>query len=240
MIVNNDKKDEIQAEGKWMFDENVAEVFSDMLSRSIPDYETMRDLTFRMARKFIRPFSNVLDIGCSTGLSSQSLIECEEAKKVDFTLVDVSAPMLARCRERYKDNVRVDVCEWDIKDGCPVQRCSVVLSCLTLQFVPIEYRQSIVSSIYDSLQKGGAFLLVEKVLGSSNVIDNAMVEEYYNVKKENAYTEEQILSKRKSLAGQLVPLTLEWNVSLLRDAGFTWVDTYWRYLNFCGILAVKK
>lgn len=227
-------------EGSWEFDEGVAEVFTDMLSRSIPDYENMRELMFRMARHFLQPFSNVLDIGCSTGLSSKRLVECEEAKKCDFTLIDVSEPMLQRCKKLYENDRRVYVLKWDIKDGCPVQRCSVVISCLTLQFVPIEYRQNIISNIYASLQRGGALLLVEKIIGNSSVIDDVMVEEYYNIKKENAYTEEQIRDKRKALAGALVPLTLDWNLSMLRTAGFVKVDTFWRHLNFCGIIAVKN
>ena len=99
-------------EGSWRFDDGVAEVFPDMLSRSIPDYENMRDLMFRMARNFLQPFSNVLDIGCSTGLSSKMLVDCEEARKCDFTLIDVSEPMLERCRKEYKNNRRVDVLKW--------------------------------------------------------------------------------------------------------------------------------
>ena len=227
-------------EGSWRFDDGVAEVFPDMLSRSIPDYENMRDLMFRMARNFLQPFSNVLDIGCSTGLSSKMLVDCEEARKCDFTLIDVSEPMLERCRKEYKNNRRVDVLKWDIREGCPIQRCSVVISCLTLQFVPLEYRQKVVSSIYGALQRGGALFLVEKVIGNSNVIDDVMVKEYYNVKRGKAYTDRQIADKRTALTGKLVPLTRDWNESMLRTAGFTMVDTFWRYLNFCGIVAVKK
>lgn len=227
-------------EGSWKFDESVAENFSDILSRSIPDYDNMRELLFRMAKNFLQPYTTVLDVGCSTGLSSQKLIECKEAKNCDFCLIDVSEPMLRKCRELYKNDRRVDVLNWDIREGCPAQRYSVVLSCLTLQFVPIEYRQKVISSIYASLTRGGALLLVEKVIGSSNAIDNVMVKEYYNIKRENSYTEEQISNKRKALAGMLVPLTAEWNESMLRTAGFTKVDTFWRYLNFCGMVAVKN
>ena len=158
----------------------------------------------------------------------------------DFTLIDVSEPMLQRCQKLYQKDRRVDVRKWDIREGCPVQRCSVVLSCLTLQFVPMEYRQNVISSIYNSLQREGAFFLVEKVIGNSSVIDDVMVKEYYNIKKDNAYTEEQISDKRKALAGTLVPLTSDWNKSMLRTAGFTKVDTFWRYLNFCGLIAVKN
>ena len=232
-------KDEVIQYNSWEFNEEVSEVFSDMLSRSIPDYDNMRDLMFRMARNFVTPYSNVLDIGCSTGLSSKRLIECDEAQKTDFTLIDISEPMLTKCKEFYRGRRNVDVRYWDITEGCPICCCSVIISCLTLQFVPIEYRQKIISSIYNSLNKGGALFLVEKVIGHSHTIDEVMVKEYYEIKRENAYTEKQIKAKRKALAGTLVPLTIKMNESLLEVAGFRKIDTFWRYLNFCGIIAVK-
>lgn len=233
------QKDEIIAKSHWQFNENVANVFEDMLERSIPDYESMRQLMFRMARNFITPFSNVLDIGCSTGLSSEYLIKNCKVSNVDYFLIDVSNPMLAKCSKMYDGYGNVSVDKWDITEGCPVFKCSVVICCLTLQFIPIEYRQKVISSIYESMNKGGALFLVEKVIGNSHVIDKTMAQEYYEIKRENSYTEEQIESKRKSLAGTLVPLTCKMNESLLQVAGFSKIDTFWRYLNFCGIVAVK-
>lgn len=89
-------RDEVVQDKPWEFNEEVSEVFSNMLSRSIPDYENMRDLLFRMARNFVTPYSNVLDIGCSTGLSAKRLIECKEAEKTDFMLIDISEPMIKK------------------------------------------------------------------------------------------------------------------------------------------------
>lgn len=235
-------KDNIVPKGRWNFDGSVSEVFSDMLSRSIPDYRTMRDLSFRVARFFVRSGSNVLDIGCSTGLSSQDIIEyCHRVGlDVSFDLVDVSKPMIAKCKEKYAKYENVEVLEKDIvTEGFGRKRYSAIISCLTLQFIPIEYRQKVMSEIYRSLMPGGVFILVEKVLGNSYAIDDFMVKEYYDIKRENSYTEEQIASKRKSLEGRLVPLTEKMNESLLATSGFRNYDTFWRYLNFCGIVAVK-
>jgi hypothetical protein len=86
---------------------------------------------------------------------------------------------------------------------------------------------------------GGALILVEKVLGSNNAIDTMLVDEYYRIKAENAYTQEQISAKRKSLEGVLVPITARWNEEMLKEAGFRSVDCFWRYLNFAGWVAVK-
>ena len=66
-----------------------------------------------------------------------------------------------------------------------------------------------------------------------------MVAKYYGIKAENAYTQEQIESKRKSLEGVLVPITADWNRNLLETAGFRQIDCFWRYLNFAGFIAVK-
>ena len=116
----------------------------------------------------------------------------------------------------------------------------MVLAVLTLQFTPIEYRQQIVRRVYESLAPRGAFILVEKVLGATAKIDEAFVELFLNIKRENGYSDSQIDRKRMSLEGVLVPVTAHWNEELLRQEGFTSVDCFWRHLNFAGWVAVKS
>lgn len=226
---------------KWEFNGEVTKVFQDMISRSIPGYEAMRDLVFRMARNYIKEGTNILDIGCSTGLSSEKLISAF-GPKCNFILTDVSEPMLEKCRTKYAEEIKkgyVNVKYSDLREQLPVKGCSIILSCLTIQFTPIEYRQFIIENIYRSLEPGGAFIFVEKVLGNSASLDKCMVDEYYDIKRENAYTEEQIQTKRKSLEGALVPLTSAMNTLLLGTAGFSKVDCFWRFLNFAAFIAVK-
>ena len=230
------------ASARWEFNKEVTDVFPNMLSRSIPGYENMRELVYRISRNFIKEGTNVLDIGCSTGLSSELLIK-NFKEKANFVLTDVSEPMLDICREKYKTEIaegKVSVKKADLRNPLPVKGCSLILSCLTLQFTPIEYRQFIIKNIYESLEPGGALILVEKVLGNSDNIDRILVNEYYDIKREHSYTEEQIMNKRKSLEGTLVPLTIKMNEWLLEMTGFRYTDTFWRYLNFCGIVAIKE
>lgn len=248
---NNDigskKRDNINVSSEnWEFDEDVAEVFTDMLERSISDYHTMRKLVDQVAEHFIKPNTRFVDLGCANGLSAEGII-ANHYKDVISYLSDVSEPMLAKCRERYKKQIeegfvhvtRLDLTKHPIGYGCFSNGCSVILSCLTLQFIPVEYRQGIIESVYSSLDKGGAFILVEKVLGNSSEIGSIFTSIYYNMKRENQYTEEQIASKRKSLEGVLCPLTEEMNISMLKMAGFRKIDTFWKHLNFCGIIAIK-
>jgi tRNA (cmo5U34)-methyltransferase len=115
----------------------------------------------------------------------------------------------------------------------------VTLAVLTLQFTPIEHRQRIVRDVYDNTVEGGAFVLVEKVLGDSAELDAAFVELYYAMKRASGYTDDEIERKRLALEGVLVPVTARWNEDLLARAGFRYVDCFWRWMNFAGWIAVR-
>lgn len=223
--------------GKWEFDENVTKVFGDMLSRSIPDYDMMRELVFKIGKNFIKEGSTIVDMGCSNGLSIEEFVKAFPQNC--FHLLDVSVPMLDACKDRFSDHPLVFVRNNDLRNGLPVRDFDLALSILTLQFTPIEYRQNILQDVYDKLNEGGAFILVEKVLGNSARIDNLFVKEYYDMKKDNGYTQEQIANKRKSLEGVLVPLTASFNEHLLHQVGFKYVDCFFRCLNFSGWIAIK-
>jgi tRNA (cmo5U34)-methyltransferase len=233
--------DEIIVSGKWEFDKNVTDVFENMLIRSIPQYDVMRELVFRIGERFVIPNTCIIDLGCSNGLAIEPFINKFGAQNT-YKLFDESKPMLEACRKEYNGWEKagiVDIKEYDLRQGVPSVPSSLILSILTLQFTPIEYRQKIVKSVYDSLHCGGAFILVEKVIGGCNDIDEMFTEEYLQLKRRNLYTQEQIDKKRKSLEGVLVPITESWNVDMLKNAGFKKVECFWRCLNFCGWIAIK-
>jgi len=229
-------------EGRWSFDQDVTACFDDMLERSIPQYEVMRAAVGSLAKRFRVPKTDIVDLGASRGEAIAPFVE-EFGAGNRFIAVEVSEPMLAVLRERFHKGIEggfVKVRDDDLRNGFPPSvRASVVLCVLTLQFVPIEHRQRVVRDIFSALLPGGALLLVEKVLGSDAELDAAMVGEYLEMKRRNGYSEEDIQRKKLSLEGVLVPLTAEWNETLLRRCGFSRLDCFWRWMNFAGWVAVK-
>jgi len=241
-------KDEITPNGRWEFDTDVTDVFDDMLERSIPQYEIMRESVFAVAAPFQQKGTDIVDLGCSRGGAIAPFVYKFGAYNRYF-LCDVSEPMLEAARERFKGYVigpmpgtqgimRVE--NFDLRQGYPPVHASITLSVLTMQFTPIEYRQRIMRDIWKNTAPGGVLILVEKVLGATAEIDELMVNIYYDMKRKNGYTEDQIQRKRLSLEGVLVPVTAAWNEELLRMAGFREVDCFWRWQNFAGWLAVKE
>lgn len=228
--------------GKWQFDQGVTACFDDMLSRSIPQYDVMRAACFAVGRRFVQPRTAIMDIGCSRGAALAPFVDHFGAAN-RFVGLDVSDPMLQAARERFAGMIRcnlVDIRKHDLRTGLPPVRSSVILSVLTLQFTPIEYRQKIVADAYEWLAPGGAFILVEKILGSSATMDRLLVDAYYEKKADSGYSQEQIQRKRLSLEGVLVPVTAAWNEELLRQAGFEKIDCFWRWMNFAGWVAVRR
>lgn len=226
---------------KWAFDSGVAHVFENMLARSIPQYETMRDLSTSLACSFAQDNTWIVDIGCSRGDALAPIIERRGARN-RFLGVEISEPMIAAAKEKFAGYIQTGIVEiksMDLRIKQPQVKASVILGILTLQFVPIEYRQNLIQSIYDSLLPGGAFIFVEKILGHGSRLDTLMVQRYLDMKREHGYTEDQIQRKKLSLEGVLVPITAQWNEQLLRNAGFRDIDCFWRWLNFAGWIAIK-
>jgi len=230
-------RDEVMAGDKWKFDADVTEVFDDMLSRSIPDYVGMRRATTELALRFAQKGTDIVDLGCSRGAALKPIIQALGVDDYDYIGLEVSEPMIEAAELEIPN---AEIYNFDLRDGYPEVQSSVTLSILTLQFVPIEYRQRIIQDAYESTVSGGVFLFVEKVLGSDAVSDKVLVDTYLNRKGENGYTQEQIIAKRRSLEGVLVPVTSDWNVDLMERAGFTNVECYWRQLNFAGWFGIKK
>lgn len=233
--------DKTMPDGAWKFDEGVTAVFDDMLARSIPQYDIMRQACYELAVRFRQQKTDIVDLGCSRGEAMAPLIDKFGATN-RFIGIEVSEPMLATCRERFQGFINcgvVDIQNLDLRFLYPNTRASVTLCVLTLQFVPINYRQQILHRIFEATVQGGALILVEKVLGDSAVLDDTMVDIYHNLKSENGYSPDQIERKKLSLEGVLVPVTAEWNTDLLQKTGFSQVDSFWRWMNFAGWIAVK-
>ena len=234
-------KDNIIQDGKWTFNGDVTAVFDDMLERSIPQYQLMRQTCLDLAKQYIKPTTTIVDLGCSRGEALAELIRTYGAYN-HFVGIDISKPMLEASKKRFKGWIKkgiVDIREFDLRSGYPTILASVTLAVLTVQFIPIEYRLRILRDIYNSTAVGGCFIMVEKVLGNSADIDNVMVELYYKMKLANGYSQEEIDRKKLSLEGALVPVTAKWNEEMLRMSGWSQVDCFWRWMNFGGWIALK-
>lgn len=225
----------------WRFDESVTAVFDDMLARSIPQLEAMRNSVFQVATRLVQPNTHVVDLGCSLGASMAPLIDRFGGRN-RYVGIEASEPMAQACRRRLRrfiDAGQVEIRNLDLRTGYPDVQASVTLVVLTLMFVPVDDRISTLTTAYRHTTPGGALILVEKIVGNDSATDELLVDLYHRHKEAMGYTREEIDRKRLALKDVLVPRSAAANERMLRQAGFAHVDCFWRCLNFCGWVAVK-
>ncbi|NNE06197.1 MAG: methyltransferase domain-containing protein [Xanthomonadales bacterium] len=228
-----------EPEDRWTFDESVTRVFSDMLQRSIPQYDEMRHLVFDLGRRFVQSGTDIVDLGCSRGDALAPFIG-RFGDQCRYIGLEMSQPMLSAARSRFAGQIEqgiVSILEHDLRQSYPDVQASLTLCILTLQFTPPGERARILSDVRRSTFSNGALILVEKVLGESDGIDQVMVEIYHEMKTRHGYSKEEVDRKRLALEGVLVPQTAEHNRTLLKQAGFSQVDSFWRWMNFSAWIA---
>lgn len=234
-------QDQVMPDKSWVFDRQVADCFDDMLERSIPGLQTMRSLVTRIALRYAQPETFIVDLGCSRGSAMEPLVKALPSQR--FIGVEVSEPMREHAQMKFYREIeqgRVKIVDTDLRREYPDCMASVTLAILTLQFTPLEYRHHIMRRIFDHTVSDGVVILVEKVMGATAEWDSLLTEEYLAFKGQSHYTQEQIARKRMALEGVLVPLTSEWNESLIQNAGFAKPECFWRNLNFAGWVARKN
>jgi len=226
----------------FTFDQKIADVFDDMLERSIPFYTELQRMTVELARRFVQPGSAIVDLGCSTANTLLRLAEGIDDPTVTFVGVDSSRPMLDKARSKLEAAGVLDRCqllEADLNHEIKLPAASVVVMNWTLQFVRPLHRDALVRGIYDNLLDRGCFLLLEKVLGEESLLNRLYIDLYYDFKKRHGYSESEIAQKRESLENVLIPYRIDENSQMLRRNGFQIGDVFFRWYHWAGFLGIK-
>jgi len=225
-------------EKKFEFDEAVASVFDDMLSRSVPFYDEVRRLIISLILAEEADGKKVLDLGSST---AKFLLELSGKMQTAMQLkgIDNSQAMLDRARQKSQAFGAELELEYADMLSYPYHDEDIIVANYTLQFIRPMQRTVLVQKIYNGMKEGGLFIFSEKVISGDKRLDKQMIDIYYDYKKAQGYSEYEIAQKREALENVLIPFTIEENVQMCRDAGFRQVDTIFQWANFVTFL-VKK
>ncbi len=226
---------------KFVFDQNVADVFQDMIQRSVPGYTALNQLLPIVANQFIQENSSIYDLGCSLGEASISIANATTYKNIKIHAVDNSSAMIEQLENRLKEiklNVPIALLHKDVSD-VDINNASFVVLNYTLQFIDRSKRADLINNIYSNMTTNGALLISEKIIYEDRQEDLLMQQLHENYKRQNDYSEMEISQKRQALEDVLVRDTHEQHIIRLKNAGFSKVSILTKYLNFISYLAVK-
>lgn len=224
------------------FGEQTAQVFDDMLSRSVPFYDEVQCMIVEIIASLVGEEPVIYDLGCSTGTTLLMLAIRLAGKNPHLVGIDSSLPMLERARMKFEGTPHSSVVTWqhlDLNKVMMSDPADVFVMNLTLQFVRPLYREQLVSNLYDKLKPGGCLILVEKIMADSSLLNRIYTEMYYALKKRKGYSDLEIGQKREALENVLIPYRITENLELLNRCGFINPDTFFRWFNFAGFIGIK-
>jgi len=231
------------ADEPFRFNEAVADVFPDMLRRSIPGYAASIEAIGSLAARYVTEGSVCYDLGCSLGAATIAMRQGIRAPDCRIIAVDNAPAMIERCKEiiageDQQSTTPIETRLANIEDT-DISNASMIVMNYTLQFLDVDTRDAIITQIFDGLLPGGLFLLSEKVIDEDPHMEKLLVDLHQEHKRRNDYSQHEIGRKRAALENVLVPETITEHRQRLTAAGFAHTAIWLRYFNFVSIVAIK-
>jgi len=226
--------------GEFRFDGQVADVFENMIQRSVPGYSLLLEMIGVLTNRYAQPATNCYDLGCSLGAST---LKIRQNLPADCTVIgiDNSEAMVSRCRhnmQRDHSQAIATIRLENIEDSA-IENASVVVMNFTLQFIADDKRADILKRIAKGLRPGGILILAEKIHFENASRQQLMTDLHNDFKTYQGYSDLEIAQKRTSLENVLIPNSIDQHIARLKGAGFSTTELCVRCLNFAAFLAIK-
>jgi tRNA (cmo5U34)-methyltransferase len=209
------------------------------IQASVRDYPGLRAFTTQISSRFIGANTNVYDLGTSTGTLLRSVYDDFNHRRpgVTFHGIDLEPQF-----EDHWQTPRASDLTYSVADArqFDIKHASLVISIFTVQFLPAVDKVPLLKRIHAGMNDGGCLLIAEKVLAETGRMQDALTFPYYDFKRANGFSAEEILNKERSLRGQMTLWTEKEIEIALRQSGFGDVQRIWGNFPFFCWLASKN
>ncbi|WKY59035.1 carboxy-S-adenosyl-L-methionine synthase CmoA [Vibrio sp. SNU_ST1] len=227
--------------GDFTFDARVAEVFPDMIQRSVPGYSNIISAIGMLAERFVKPHSNIYDLGCSLGAATLSMRRHIQQEGCTIFAIDNSKAMVERCKlhvNAYRSDTPVEVIEADIRE-IEIKDASVVVLNFTLQFLSPDDRYALLKKIHAGLRPGGILILSEKFVFEDESSNELLIDLHHDFKRANGYSELEVSQKRSAIENVMRPDSIPVHKQRFEKIGFSSSEVWFQCFNFGSMFAIK-
>lgn len=222
----------------FAFTAEIADVFPDMIRRSVPGYETVIPMTGLIAARHLGADGRAFDLGCSLGATTQAILSQNDSPHIRVTGMDNSAPMIERATELNQDG-RATFVLADAQDTATLAQlegANVILLNFVLQFFEPVTRLDTLRSLRTHMADDGLLLVSEKVKHSEASTHALFDQTHLAWKQANGYSELEISQKRSALENVMRVDTIEAHQQRFMEAGFSRVIQWYQCMNWASFL----
>jgi tRNA (cmo5U34)-methyltransferase len=226
----------------FVFDEKVADVFHDMITRSVPGYGAIITMIGLLAEEYVQAGTCCYDLGCSLGAATRAMRSRLEGRHCQIVAIDNSEAMLKHARSGIAADsagqvpVRIECA--DIREA-KIENASFVVLNFVLQFIDPLERLQLLAKIYHGLVPGGMVVLSEKSSSANAAEDEFLTHLYYSFKRFNGYRDLEISQKRTALENVLITDSMSTHMQRFQECGYQKYYNWFRCFNFTSFVAIK-
>ncbi|NND82878.1 MAG: carboxy-S-adenosyl-L-methionine synthase CmoA [Gammaproteobacteria bacterium] len=228
--------------GGFEFNREVADVFADMINRSVPGYAQIVELIPSLIRCYGRTPGHYYDLGCSLGAGMLAMASAADSQR-RIIGVDNSAAMIEAAKPAIDEAAAQS--GLDLQLECAdlldyqLQNAAVVLMNFTLQFIQPDERDALLERICSATVPTGVLILSEKISSPDPQVDQALIDLHHQFKADQGYSQLEISRKRDAIENVLIPESLAHHEHRLKQAGYRIVTPWIQNLQFVSLLAIK-
>ncbi len=174
----------------------------------------------------------VLDLGAGTGLLTA--LVAEAFPTASLTLIDISAEMLKRAKERFANQAnRFDFQVMDLAQITVDYGYDLIISALAIHHLTDDDKQHLFQQIYQTLSPNGIFINADQALGPTPKIDNFYWQTWRRRVIEMGVSED-VLATAMERMQEDKSSPLEMQLDWLRQVGFK--DVHCWYKNYAFVV----
>lgn len=225
-----------QSIAPFQFNHAVADVFDDMISRSVPMYQQILQQIAQLTVNYCDEQHRVYDLGCSLG----GLVPVLQRYRplIQYCGIDSSNDMIQKANQVYASPHIQFQCA-DALDIEHYTNAGAIICNLTLQFMTVPNRMQLMERCMDALMPNGAFIMVEKIHQKNPSLQSIYNQSFYSFKEDNGYSQVEIKNKEAALNGVLMSQTESFYEQALNQLPCTW-SRFFQWYNFIGYIGIKS
>lgn len=204
--------------------------------KTIPRYHLFHEETLDLVKAAVPNPQSWLDTGCGTGTLILKALEC--FGQIRFTAADPAENMIRIAQEKLVSN--------DIKymvagseDLCCNDSFDVVTAIMAHHYLNDELRKKATQNCYNLIKKGGIYVTFETIRPSSKQGTQIGLKRWQKAQLLNGKSSESVDKHISRYGIELLPITIEAHINLLKEVGFSTVEILWVSNMQAGLYGIK-
>jgi tRNA (cmo5U34)-methyltransferase len=216
--------------------------YDEEVRRTVPFYHLFHTETIDLVRTLLPDVSVWLDTGCGTGYLAEHALPLLPG--VRFLLADPSQAMLDQARGRLARFPSARVCflgavATEELAGVVSETPQVISAIQCHHYGGEEVRRLATAVCYRLLEPGDLYVTFENIRPDTARGVDIALERWLRFQREAGRTPQAVEEHRSRFGRNYFPITVAEHLRLLRETGFTVVETFWLSQMQAGFYAIK-